>query len=70
MMGSIHIQFRALTFLSLFDKVLTFALSGLLPLKTHSGYVNWGRVASYGVELGVNWVKQMNKDLFLTWVLI
>ena len=29
-----------------------------------SAYVNWGRVASYGVELGVNWVKQMNKDLF------
>lgn len=28
-----------------------------------SAYVNWGRVASYGVELGVNWVKQMNKDL-------
>ena len=28
-----------------------------------SAYVNWGRVASYGVELGVNWVKQINKDL-------
>lgn len=28
-----------------------------------SSYVNQGRVASYGVELGVNWVKQLNKDL-------
>lgn len=28
-----------------------------------SGYVNWGRVASYGVELGVNWVKKLNKDM-------
>lgn len=28
-----------------------------------SSYVNWGRVASYGMELGINWVKQANKDL-------
>lgn len=27
-----------------------------------SSYVNWGRVASYGAELGVNWVKRINKD--------
>lgn len=28
-----------------------------------SYYVNWGRVASYGVELGANWVKKIGKDL-------
>ena len=28
-----------------------------------AAYVNWGRVASYGVEVGANWVKQVNKDL-------
>jgi hypothetical protein len=28
-----------------------------------SGYVNWGRVASYGVELGINWVKQLKHDI-------
>lgn len=28
-----------------------------------SSYVNWGKVASYGVELGANWVKSLNKDL-------
>lgn len=28
-----------------------------------SSYVNWGRVASFGAELGANWVKQVNKDL-------
>ncbi|MBP3218857.1 MAG: SusC/RagA family TonB-linked outer membrane protein [Prevotella sp.] len=38
-----------------------------------SGYVNYGRVANYGVELGVNWVKKVNDDLsfniggHLTW---
>lgn len=26
------------------------------------GYTNWGRVAAYGVELGANWVKELNKD--------
>ncbi len=30
-----------------------------------SSYINWGRVASYGVEVGMNWVKQVNKDLAL-----
>lgn len=28
-----------------------------------SSYVNWGRVASYGAELGVNWVKRLNTDI-------
>ena len=28
-----------------------------------SGYVNWGRVTSYGVELGINWVKQLKHDI-------
>jgi len=38
-----------------------------------SGYVNQGRVANYGVELGVNWVKKVNDDMsfniggHLTW---
>lgn len=27
-----------------------------------SAYLNWGRVASYGVELGANWVKQATED--------
>lgn len=30
-----------------------------------SGYVNWGRVASYGAELGVNWVKKFSDDIQL-----
>lgn len=28
-----------------------------------SGFVNWGRVANYGVELGANWVKQLSNEL-------
>ncbi len=28
-----------------------------------SGYINWGQVASYGVEAGINWVKSVNKDV-------
>lgn len=28
-----------------------------------SSYVNFGRVASYGTEIGVNWVKQVGRDL-------
>ena len=28
-----------------------------------AAYVNWGRVASYGVEVGANWVKEVNKDM-------
>lgn len=28
-----------------------------------SSYVNQGRVASYGVEVGANWVKRLNNDL-------
>ncbi len=27
-----------------------------------SAYVNYGRVASYGAELGINWVKNLKKD--------
>ena len=30
-----------------------------------SGYVNWGRVASYGVEVGANWVQKLGKDVSL-----
>ncbi len=38
-----------------------------------SGYINWGRVASYGAELGINWVKKLRDDMtfniggHLTW---
>ena len=38
-----------------------------------SGYVNWGRVASYGAEFGINWVKELKKNVsfniggHLTW---
>ena len=38
-----------------------------------SGYVNWGRVISYGAELGVNWVKNLKEGIsfniggHLTW---
>lgn len=28
-----------------------------------AAYVNWGRVANYGVEIGANWVKNLNEDL-------
>ena len=28
-----------------------------------AAYVNWGRVSSYGVEIGANWVKNINDDL-------
>ena len=38
-----------------------------------SGFVNWGRVVSYGAELGVNWVKNLKEGIsfniggHLTW---
>ena len=46
------------------DKILMSA-SGLnsTVMGIPSGYVNWGRVASYGVELGINWVKQLKHDI-------
>lgn len=28
-----------------------------------AAYVNWGRVASYGIEIGANWVKKVNDDI-------
>ncbi len=28
-----------------------------------AAYINWGRVASYGVEVGANWVKHINDDI-------